>query len=92
VPSVLGNAFPETLRTLDMPELVAFMRGMDGWDRTPDSLDGSHARDWSRLEDRMNFIVDLFRSRHLADEVFAQPFSADQCAAIRAGRMPDGRL
>ncbi|MCC7043059.1 MAG: hypothetical protein IT183_04310 [Acidobacteria bacterium] len=89
---VRGQAFPETLRQLDLPELVAFMRGPEGWDRTPDDLGGSRAEDWSRLDDRMNFIVDLFRSRHLSPDVWAAAFTDRQAEVIRSGRVPDGPL
>lgn len=92
VPHHEGQAFPETLREIELPELVAFLQGFDGWDRTPNSVAGSQAGDWSNLEDRMNFIVDLFRSRHLAHEVFAAPYSDDQLAALREGRVPAGQL
>ncbi len=90
LPPIDGHAFPATLREIELPELIAFLQGFDGWDRTPDSVAGSLARDWSKLEDRMNFIVDLFRSRHLTAEVWADPFTPEQSAAIRAGRVPGG--
>jgi len=51
-PAVLG-----ILATPDPAELVA------QYDRTGGTLVGSGARDWIRLEDRMNYIVNLFRSR-----------------------------
>lgn len=92
VTTLSGQAFPDTLRQLDNPELVAFLTGQDGWDRTPDSLNDSAAGDWSVLHDRMNFIVDLFRSRHLSPDVVAPPFTGDQTRAIRSGRVPFGAL
>jgi hypothetical protein len=45
--------------------------GMGGWDRTPNDLGASQATNWADLSDRMNFIVDLFRSRHLAEHIRA---------------------
>ena len=61
IPLHQADIFPPTLKDLNNPELLAFLYG-DGWDRLPDSLQNSHAEDWSRIENRMNYIVDLFRS------------------------------
>ena len=80
--------FPPALTTLGDPELRAFLEGPEGWDRTPGSLAGSSARDWTCLQDRMNYIVDLFRTRHLNPALFTAPFTPDQCAAITAGHTP----
>ena len=82
--------FPATLKELDNPELIAFLEGMEGWDRTPNRLEDSHAEDWGELKDRMNFIVDLFRTRHLSPEISARPFTDAQEADLRAGRLPTG--
>lgn len=74
VPQAGSKEFPITLVELENPELLAFMRR---WDRTPNELAGSGARDWAVLEDRMNYIVDLFRTRHLAAGLFAEPSLTD---------------
>ncbi len=71
-----AEAFPATLRTIELPELARLLYGPGGLDHTPDSLDGSGARDWTELADRMNFIVDLFRTRQFDEHLFAPPFSA----------------
>ncbi len=92
VPTWNGSAFPKTLRTIEMPELERFLRGPSGWDRTPDSLTGSAAKDWTKLADRMNYIVDLFRSRQSDPDLFEPPFSEAQREAIASGRVPDGPL
>jgi len=92
VPTEKGFSFPETLRELDNSELLAFLKGLDGWDRTPDDLAGSRAKDWSALRERMNYIVDLFRSRHLHPQLFTSPYTEDQYAEIMAGRIPSGPL
>jgi hypothetical protein len=86
------DIFPETLRDLENPELIAFLQGIDGWDRTPNDLSDSHANDWANLKDRMNFIVDLFRTRHLSPNIFTPPFTKAQESDILAGRIPDGSL
>lgn len=92
VPNEEGQSFPETLREIENPELLAFLEGEEGWDRTPDSLAGSRARDWANLRERMNFIVDLFRSRHLNPKLFAAPYTGEQCEELMEGRIPSGPL
>jgi hypothetical protein len=92
VPAERNGIFPETLRELDNAELIAFLHGMEGWDRTPNALESSGATDWSDVKDRMNFIVDLFRSRHLSPSVFARPFTKKQEAELMSGRIPEGPL
>jgi hypothetical protein len=87
-----GAAFPATLATIEDRDLAALLDGPGGLDRTPDSLDGSAAHDWTELSDRMNFICDLFRSRQLDPELFEPPYTDAQDAAIAAGRVPDGPL
>jgi hypothetical protein len=52
----------DTLLTIEDPELGAVLDGYQNWDRTPGTTAGSAARDWTKLSDRMNFIVDLVRS------------------------------
>jgi len=92
VPRVRSRRFPETLREIDTPELADFLFGPEGWDRTPDTLTGSAARDWTELEDRMHFIVDLFRSRQSEPVLFTPPYSDEQRAMILAGHVPRGPL
>jgi hypothetical protein len=92
VPRVGSRRYPDTLKRIDTPELAEFLFGPQGWDRTPDTLTGSAAHDWTKLEDRMNFIVDLFRSRQADPDLFAPPYSDEQRAMIMAGRVPSGQL
>lgn len=87
-----GASFPETLTHLDNRDLVSFLSGEGGWDRTPNDLAGSRASDWSDIRDRMNFIVDLFRSRHLDEGLFAAPFTDAQRREVLAGAVPAGPL
>jgi hypothetical protein len=87
-----GVTFPKTLATIEDHDLDQLLDGPGGLDRTPDSLDGSAAQDWTNLSDRMNFICDLFRSRQLDPELFEPPFTETQRDAIAAGRVPDGPL
>jgi hypothetical protein len=85
-----GIAYPPTLAKLDQPNLLAFLAGPGGWDRTPDSLVGSQAGDWTQIRERMNFIVDLFRSRHLDPTLFSAPYTPEQQIALLNGAVPAG--
>lgn len=79
---------PLSLRRLTNPDLVAFLTGPAGWDRTPDSHDASGARDWANLADRMNYICDLFRSRHFEEQLYASPYTDEQWETLLAGGVP----
>lgn len=81
--------FPPLLSRLEHPELLALMAELD---RTPDDTAGSAARDWGSLADRMNLIVDLFRTRQQDRLLYDQPFTFLQVDALQAGRVPHGRL
>ncbi|MBZ4421957.1 hypothetical protein [Myxococcus sp. RHSTA-1-4] len=81
--------FPPELARLEHPDLVALMAELD---RTPDDTAGSAARDWGSLGDRMNLIVDLFRTRQQDRLLYDQPFTFLQVDAFKAGRVPHGRL
>jgi CRP-like cAMP-binding protein len=81
--------FPDVLQRLELPELVALVKE---YDYTADDLSGSGAADWGHLPDRMNFILDLFRSRQKSLELFDQPFLYQQRLDMAADRVPKGRL
>lgn len=87
-----GVDCPCTLQHLENVELLGFLGGPGGWDRSPDSVLGSHAANWADIHDRMNFICDLFRSYHFDPGLFSAPYTEAQCAAIEAGRIPRGSL
>lgn len=84
-----GRMFPPALTQIEHPELRAVL---DEVDRTPDTTAGSAADDWAALADRMNFIVDLFRSRQRDASLRRTPFCASQVAAMHAGVRPHGPL
>ncbi|HEY2258610.1 MAG TPA: hypothetical protein VGH45_02790 [Solirubrobacteraceae bacterium] len=92
VPTRSPSPFPETLRTIEDPELHRLLDGPQGWDRTPNTTDGSAARDWTQLSDRMNFIVDLFRTRQADRNLFTPPYTEQQIELIQAGQVPPGPL
>jgi hypothetical protein len=76
----------EELHSAEVRDLIA------RFDSTRGALRGSGARDWGDLDDRMNFIVNLFRSRHKSLELFDQPFFHEQRQAMQDGTMPEGQL
>jgi len=90
VPFLRGRTqFPDVLQQLDHPDLAAVV---GQWDRDVTSLRGSAAVDWGELAPRMNFIVDLFRSRQRSHELFEPPLLWEQRVAMSEGRVPSGRL
>lgn len=90
VPPLPGQPlFPAVLAQLDDPALQGFV---ERWDRTRGQGVGSAARDWEELEDRMTFILNLFRSRQQHRRLLDPPFSEAQRSAIARGAIPDGPL
>ncbi len=85
---VVGTCPPHLLRPQD-GELCTLLASIDP---APGSTAGSAARDWADLAQRMHFIGELFRTRQEDAALLGAPFDADQIGAIRAGRMPGGRL
>lgn len=53
---------------------------------------GSAARDWARLDDRMRYIFEYFRSRQQHRVLLTPPFSPAQQLELLAGRVPAGPL
>jgi hypothetical protein len=70
-------------------ETVAFLR-RHGADR-PAGI-GSAAENWTRLEDRMRYIIDLFRSRQLDTKLQGPPFTSAQVRELLSGLPVGGRL
>lgn len=83
------GVFPDVLQEIQHPELQALLARFD---RTRGALRRSRAEDWGNLEDRMNTIVNLFRSRQQSYELFSQPFLYDQRMALSGGAVPAGKL
>jgi hypothetical protein len=82
---------PAPLQNVTAPtDLVSLIKQ---YDRARGATDvGSGSVDWRVLEDRMNFIVNLFRSRQLDAELLEPPFSDGQRALIEQGQVPGGAL
>ena len=87
--SNLTDAFPEALRELADAELAALVARFEP---VPPAPDDCGARDWGVLEQRMHYIVHLFRALHERRDLFDLPFTPAQIARIRAGAIPDGDL
>ena len=67
VPPLAGmRAFPETLDPIDLYELKELLVT---WEATPSK--GVKAQDWTHLDQRMAYIVSLFRRYHLDESVMA---------------------
>jgi len=84
-----GSEFPPDLQTLTLPPLTELMAKLD---RTPNTLRGSAARDWTDLGDRMNYVVDFFRSRQEDATLYQPPFTEEQVAVIQTDNVPPGPL
>jgi hypothetical protein len=82
---------PPSLQNITNPaELMSLLAQYDRARGTSDY--GSASVDWRKLDDRMNFIVNLFRSRQLDDDLLGQPFTDAQRACFEAGAMPGPEL
>jgi hypothetical protein len=82
---------PAPLQNVTAPgDLVTLIKQ---YDRARGATDvGSASVDWRLLEDRMNFIVNLFRSRQQDPPLLGQPFSDAQRALIERDRVPGPEL
>lgn len=89
VPKFNGRNSPLELQSLENRDANSMVRK---YDKSPYNLEGSGAKDWTKLPDRMNYILDLFRSRHDDGNLFRSPFSASQTRSIEAGVVPGGPL
>ncbi|HXN59110.1 MAG TPA: hypothetical protein VN886_01540 [Acidimicrobiales bacterium] len=88
VPPLPDGMFPPALR--DLPGAAAAV--VAEWDKTGGTGAPSGARDWAKLEERMNYIVNLFRSRQRDPSLFTPPFSDAQLAVLATGSLPPGPL
>ena len=88
-PPAGAGLFPPDLVEISLPELVT---AFDRWDRTGRTGIGTAVEDWSVLDARMNYIVNLFRSRQQHPPILAPPFTEIQLQAMREGELPTGPL
>ena len=85
----LRARFPDALVRIDSGDLQALLVRIDP---TPDDVRRSGASDWADLSERLHFVADLFRCYHASRDLFDPPFTSEQVAALKAGRLPAGRL
>jgi hypothetical protein len=88
-----GTTFPADLHDLAAPADPSEPAVVYGrWDRTHGTGKHDASGDWEQLASRMNFIVNLFRSRQQDVTLAVAPFTAEQLAAMEAGKIPDPPL
>jgi hypothetical protein len=83
----LTDAYPEALAEpadADLAELLA------RFEPVPPAPDDCGARDWSDLNQRMHYIVHMFRAFHFSEQLSRPPFSPEQVARFSEGIVPDG--
>jgi hypothetical protein len=74
---------------LSAPEAAA---ALGEWDRTKGRGSPCGADDWVSVQQRMGYIVNLFRSRQRRPSLGDPPFSLAQLAEMASGRLPPGPL
>jgi hypothetical protein len=85
----LAAGFPPILEQITNPELQALLAQIDP---AQDGTRGSGAKYWGDLPERMHFIAELFRCYQVSEPLFEPPFSPEQEAALKEGRLPPGSL
>lgn len=83
-----ARMYADMLQTLDDSQVVRIVEKYDG----RQNRRHTRAADWGELDDRMRFIVNLFRSRQKSLELFDQPFLYEQRLEMDANRVPLGEL
>jgi len=81
--------YPDALHELVNADLVKLVAG---YEPVPPTHDDCGAHDWSALEQRMHYIVHLFRAFHAHADLFDAPFTDVQVKAFLAGVVPEGDL
>lgn len=85
----LADPYPELLREPALAELAELLARFEP---APPARDDCGARDWSDFDQRMHYIVHLFRAFHLREELSRPPFTREQVASFSRGVVPDGEL
>jgi hypothetical protein len=87
--SHLADAYPEVLDEPANAELTELLARFEPVAPAPDDCG---ARDWSDLQQRMHYIVHLFRAFHLSEQLARPPFTPEQVESFSSGAVPDGEL
>jgi hypothetical protein len=77
----LNESYPDDVKTLVVPELISLVARFGGDHPKPGGLG---ALDWAQLDDRMRFIIELFRTTQQQDELLEQPFNRGHQLEIEA--------
>ena len=85
----LADAYPDELVEPADRELNELLARFEPVAPAPDDCG---ARDWSDLDQRMHYIVHLFRAFHLNEQLSQPPFNPDQVTSIARGIIPEGEL
>jgi hypothetical protein len=85
----LADAYPDELAKPADPELNALLARFEP---VAPALDDCGACDWSDFDQRMHYIVHLFRVFHLSEQLSQPPFNPDQVAIFSRGAIPEGEL
>lgn len=87
-PPAGGPLFPPDLQVVKLPLLQALL---SRWDASDGRDADRRAVNWAVLEDRMNYIANLFRSRQQHQVLLTErPFPPDVERALLAGRLKPG--
>jgi hypothetical protein len=84
-----SRIIPDELLFLENPRTMEIVRQFDN---DLSNLTGSAAENWGKLDDRMMFLADFFRSYQRYKPLFQAPFSASQISSISLKQVPDGPL
>jgi hypothetical protein len=86
----LGSFFPHELQTLREPRVWA---AWQQFDRSTGEGSRTAVDDWLRYEERLNFIVNMFRSRQQVSALYSPPDSLSPAVPLRpaslASALPD---
>jgi hypothetical protein len=80
---------PALLAGEPRPLLAGFVQE---YDPCPPGGIACAATDWCDLHQRMHYITHLFRAYAETASLFARPFTKEQVAMFRAGRIPSGDM
>jgi hypothetical protein len=85
----LSDAYPDVLAEPADRELNELLARFEPLAPAPDDCG---ARDWSDLHQRMHYIVHLFRTFQLSEQLGRPPFTPAQVASFSRGVVPEGEL
>jgi hypothetical protein len=80
--------FPSELQEINNSDLRALLSRFRA---LQNDVQDDRSIDWADLDERMRFILRLFRSRQRDSQLFKEPFSQEQRREIVAGRIPKDR-